>query len=163
MPTCTQFRVAWHASTCHSLADNFPPSPPSKFPPPEYTLVASYLSHVLSVLLALSRVVLILPTCFPSTVISTTVSIVFHNSTASSHGVHIFCINFHLWRTVVKILAPLFGGDGLAVVDLLLAQPELEMRLHAVELLSSLLVHKKVNPYRNGRGWIRSLTSLSRP
>lgn len=44
-----------------------------------------------------------------------------------------------------QVLAPLFGGDGLAVVDLLLAQPKLEVRVHAVELLSALLVHKKVS------------------
>lgn len=43
-----------------------------------------------------------------------------------------------------QFIAPLFGGDGLAVIDLLLAQPGLEMRLHAVELLSAVLVHKKV-------------------
>lgn len=45
---------------------------------------------------------------------------------------------------VVQILAPLFGGNGLAVLDLLLEQPRLEMRLHTVEILSALLAHKKV-------------------
>lgn len=41
-------------------------------------------------------------------------------------------------------MTPLFSGDGLAVVDLLLVNPQLEIRGHAVELLSTLLVHKKV-------------------
>lgn len=44
-----------------------------------------------------------------------------------------------------QILAPLFAWDGLAVMDLLLEQQQLEMRLHAVELLSALLAHKKAS------------------
>lgn len=50
----------------------------------------------------------------------------------------------------VQILASLFGGNGLAVVDLLLENPELEVRVHSLELLSALLVHKKV---WEGGGW----------
>eukprot|EP00752_Nemacystus_decipiens_P017886 g16035.t1 len=59
-----------------------------------------------------------------------------------------------------EILAPLFGGDGLAVVDLLLENPELEVRYHAVELLSALLVHKKVGLAFVRRGWVKTVLRL---
>ncbi|CAN0334597.1 unnamed protein product, partial [Ectocarpus sp. 12 AP-2014] len=59
-----------------------------------------------------------------------------------------------------EILTPLFSGDGLAVVDLLLANPQLEIRGHAVELLSTLLVHKKVGLAFVRRGWVRTLLRL---
>ncbi|CAM9799800.1 unnamed protein product, partial [Hapterophycus canaliculatus] len=59
-----------------------------------------------------------------------------------------------------EILAPLFSGDGLAVVDLLLANPQLEVRVHAVELLSALLVHKKVGLAFVRRGWVRTVLRL---
>ncbi|CAM9968273.1 unnamed protein product, partial [Sphacelaria rigidula] len=59
-----------------------------------------------------------------------------------------------------EILAPLFGGNGLAVLDLLLEQPRLEMRLHTVEILSALLAHKKVGLAFVRRGWVDTLLQL---